>query len=73
MCCEKCTNGGISTSYGKDLLDQVASDQRWLLRERCPKMVEDTIYGKDAIMWGICRAKSDLSSVECCRKCDYFS
>ena len=72
MCCEKCTAGGISTPYGQKIFESTPPDERWRLK--CPKMSKyNYSYGKDRVMWGICRASSDLERVECCNKCDFFS
>ena len=73
MCCEECTIGGIATTYGKDIYNSTPSDQRWRLYTHCPKMVEDHDYGRDGVMWGICRISENLEKVECCIRCNYFS
>jgi len=73
MCCEKCTNGGITTDYSKQLLKQLPPEDLWRIPNVCPKVLETENIGKNRIMWGKCRITSDLNTVECCKKCDYFS
>ena len=71
MCCEKCTAGGIETKFGKKLYRSIPKEERWKLS--CPKMSGIEKVGEFRVMWGICRASSDLERVECCKKCDFFS
>ena len=74
MCCEKCTRGGIATGYGQQLLEGIPPDKIWDLAGLCPKIHEGNYrYGRERVMWGSCAITSDMNTVECCRKCDYFS
>jgi len=75
MCCEKCTQRGISTLFGKKIYDKTPPDQRWKFEDYCPKMSDRplTPYLKYPVKWGICRATRELRKVECCEQCDYFS
>tara|TARA_B100000315_G_C14321598_1_gene471043 strand:- start:441 stop:665 length:225 start_codon:yes stop_codon:yes gene_type:complete len=71
-CCHKCTAGGITTDFGRQLYDSTAADDRWTLHF-CPKMCGTEDLGENRVMWGICRESSDLEKTECCRNCNYFS
>ena len=73
MCCEKCTNFGITTEYGQELLKNVGNE-RWRIAGVCPQFDPYKNPKKeDRMMWGICRATSELERVECCWRCKYFS
>ena len=76
MCCEKCTNHGISTPYGRKIYEQTPPDERWRnAMYNCIKMTDHPprYKEKDRVLWGTCRATQDLNWVECCRSCDFFS
>lgn len=74
MCCEKCTNDGIATEKGQELLKKIAPNERWTIHNICSQFDPDrTPQKEERVMWGICRATSELEKVECCSRCLNFS
>ena len=76
MCCEKCTSDGIATFIGLKIFNECSSDEEAIIKcgEKCPKMYGPPHrYGKNRVLWGICKAVNGRRVVECCRHCDNFS